>query len=107
MKILVLNGSPKGEYSITLQTLRYLAKHFPEHSFSELHAGQKIKALEKDFSPAVSAIEQADILIFSYPVYTFIAPCQLHRFIELLKASGMDLSGKFVSQVTTSSHSTT
>lgn len=104
MKILVLNGSPKGEYSITLQTLRYLAKHFPEHSFSELHAGQKIKALEKDFSPAVSAIEQADILIFSYPVYTFIAPCQLHRFIELLKASGMDLSGKFVSQVTTSKH---
>ena len=104
MKILVLNGSPKGEYSITLQTLRYLAKHFPEHSFSELHAGQKIKALEKDFSPAVSAIEQADILIFSYPVYTFIAPCQLHRFMELLKASGMDLNGKFVSQITTSKH---
>ena len=26
MKILVLNGSPKGEYSITLQTLKYLEK---------------------------------------------------------------------------------
>ena len=27
MKILVLNGSPKGDYSITLQTARYLEKY--------------------------------------------------------------------------------
>ncbi len=29
MNILVLNGSPKGEYSITLQTIRYLEKKIP------------------------------------------------------------------------------
>lgn len=39
-----------------------------------------------------------------YPVYTFIAPSQLHRFIELLKASGIDLEGKFATQITTSKH---
>ncbi|MBO5115823.1 MAG: flavodoxin family protein, partial [Peptococcaceae bacterium] len=38
------------------------------------------------------------------PVYTFIAPSQLHRFIELLKASGIDLRGKYATQITTSKH---
>ncbi len=104
MKILVINGSPKGKYSITLQTSNYLQILHPEHEFQILHAGQSIKALEKDFSPAVAAVERADLLLFSYPVYTFIAPCQLHRFIELLKASGLDLSEKYASQISTSKH---
>ena len=94
MNILVLNGSPKGEYSITLQTVRYLEKLYPAHSFEVLHVGQKIKSLEKDMTEALAMVSRADLLLFSYPVYTFIAPSQLHRFIELLKASGADLTGK-------------
>ena len=104
MNILVINGSPKGKYSITLQTVNYLAALHPEHTFDILNAGQTIKALEKDFSKAKAAIENADLLLFSYPVYTFIAPSQLHRFIELLKASGISLDGKFTTQITTSKH---
>lgn len=104
MHILVINGSPKGENSITLQTVRYLEKIYPSHRFEILHAGQKIRALEKDFAPALDMVAQADLLLFAYPVYTFIAPSQLHRFIELLKASGADLSGKFATQITTSKH---
>lgn len=104
MNILVLNGSPKGNYSITLQTVHYLAQLHPEHSFKVLNVGQKIKSLEKDFSPAASAMAQADLLLFSYPVYTFIAPSQLHRFFELTKESGISLAGKFASQLTTSKH---
>ena len=104
MNILVLNGSPKGKYSVTLQTTRYLEVLNSEHTFQVLNVGQTVKSLEKDFSPARQAIEQADILLFSYPVYTFIAPCQLHRFIELLKLEKMDLSGKYASQITTSKH---
>ena len=104
MKILVLNGSPKGQYSITVQTVKYLEKKYPAHSFEFLDAGKKIKALEKDFSPALESIARADMLLFSYPVYTFIAPSQLHRFIELLKASGVDISGKYATQITTSKH---
>ena len=69
-----------------------------------LHAGARIKALEKDFSEASAAIEKADLLLFSYPVYTFIAPYQLHRFIELLKESGVDVEGKYATQLTTSKH---
>ena len=104
MEILVINGSPKGKHSVTLQTVNYLQILHPEHHFEFLHAGQSIKTLEKDFSSARSAIEKADVLLFSYPVYTFIAPSQLHRFIELLKAANLDLSGKYASQITTSKH---
>ena len=60
MKIAVINGSPKGKYSITLQTVLYLQRKFPEHTFEVLHAGQKIKALEKDFSSAKQLMESAD-----------------------------------------------
>lgn len=104
MKILVLNGSPKGSYSVTLQTIKYIEILHPEHTFEILNVGQKIKSLEKDFSPVLEAVQNADMLLFSYPVYTFIAPCQLHKFIELLKASGLDLSSKFATQITTSKH---
>jgi multimeric flavodoxin WrbA len=104
MNILVLNGSPKGEYSITLQTVRYLEKLHPENTFDVLHVGRQIKSLEKDFSKTIEALENADLLLFSYPVYTFIAPYQLHRFVELVKASDVNLSGKFATQITTSKH---
>ncbi len=104
MNILVLNGSPKGAYSITLHTVLYLQKKFPAHSFDILHVGQKIKSLEKDFSPALAAMEKADMLLFAYPVYTFIAPCQLHKFIALMKAKGANVAGKIATQLTTSKH---
>ena len=104
MKILVLNGSPKGSASITLQTVNYIAKKFPGHEFEILHVGARIKALEKDFAPAAEALAKADVLLFSYPVYTFIAPCQLHRFIELMKEHRVDVAGKWATQLTTSKH---
>ncbi len=104
MNILVINGSPKGKYSITLQTIHYLERKFPDHTFNVLNAGQTIRAIEKDFTKSRRMLEEADAIIFSYPVYTFIAPCQLHRFIELIKADGVDISGKYATQITTSKH---
>ena len=104
MNILVLNGSPKGEYSITLQTMRFLELLYPEHTFEVLHVGQKIRSLEKDFSETKTSIAKADVLLFSYPVYTFIAPYQLHRFIELMKEHHIDVTGKIATQITTSKH---
>ena len=104
MKILIVNGSPKGKYSITLQTLNYLALKMPEHEYKVLHAGQQIKKLQRDFSNAIEQIDWADLIIFSYPVYTFIAPCQLHKFIELMKEHNVNVEGKFATQITTSKH---
>lgn len=104
MKITVINGSPKGKYSITLQTVLYLEKVFKEHEFEVLHAGQMIRSLEKDFQKAKDLLEEADLILFSYPVYTFLVPSQLHRFVELMKENNVNLEGKFVTQLTTSKH---
>ncbi|MBQ7374517.1 MAG: NAD(P)H-dependent oxidoreductase [Clostridia bacterium] len=104
MKFLIINGSPKGKNSITLQSLNYLEKLHSEHEFRHLHAGQMIRALEADFSKAEEALSWADAIIFSYPVYTFIAPAQLHRFVELLFERGVDIRGKFATSISTSKH---
>ena len=104
MKICVINGSPKGSYSITLQTSLYLEKKFPEHELRYLEAGARIRTLGQDPSEAWKLLEWADLLLFSYPVYTFLAPSQLHRFIRLMKESGIDVSGKYATQITTSKH---
>lgn len=104
MHILVLNGSPKGDYSITLHTVLYLKELFLQDTFEILHVGQKIRKFEKDFSECKTAIENADVLLFSYPVYTFIAPYQMHRFIELMKEHQVAVKGKIATQITTSKH---
>lgn len=104
MNVLVLNGSPKGNNSTTLYTVKYIEKLFPQCNFRTLHVGQRIRAIENDFSPAAEEIAWADVLLFSYPVYTFIAPYQLHRFIELMKEHGVCVEGKYATQITTSKH---
>ena len=104
MNILVINGSPKGNGSITLQTLLFLEKTFTNHNFSYINAGQKIRYYEKNFNEAEKEINKADIIIFAYPVYTFLVPYQMHRFIELLKENNIDLSQKYATQLSTSKH---
>lgn len=104
MNILFLNGSPKGKHSVTIQTALYLQKRYPHHQYDILNVGQQIKMFEKDFAKAKSVLENADIIIFAYPVYTFIVPYQLHRFIELMKDNKLDISGKFAAQLSTSKH---
>ncbi len=63
MNILVINGSPKGKYSITLQTIHYLERRFPDHHFELLQAAQRIRTFEKDFSSAVGLLSAADVLV--------------------------------------------
>ncbi len=104
MNIVILNGSPKGDYSITLHTCLYIQKLFPNHDYKILNVGKEIKKLEKDPSASLEILKSADLILFSYPVYTFIVPYQLHRYIELIKESGIDLRGKFATQISTSKH---
>ena len=104
MRVLVLNGSPAGEDSITLFTVKYLEKRFPDVGFETLHVGQRIRSFDKDFAPAKEKLQGADLLLFAYPVYTFLVPAQLHRFVELMKESGIDFAGKYATQITTSKH---
>ena len=104
MKVLVLNGSPSGDSSITLQTMLYLEKRYPAHEYRQLNVGFSIRKTEQDFSEAYELLSWADLLVFCYPVYTFLVPAQLHRFVELMKEKGPDLKGKAAAQITTSKH---
>ena len=104
MKVLVLNGSPAGKNSITLQTVHFISRFYEHEDFNILHVGQQIRQFEKDFAPAAQALQEADLILFCYPVYTFLVPAQLHRFIELIREHGTDLSGKYATQLTTSKH---
>lgn len=104
MNILILNGSPAGKDSITLFTMQYIQRHFPEHQYEILHVGQQIRRMEKDPSLWADKLRAAGMIVFCYPVYTFLVPAQLHRFIELMKGSGIDLAGKYATQVSTSKH---
>lgn len=104
MRALVLNGSPAGDESITLFTVKYLEKLYPDVTFEVLHVGQRIRQYERDFAEAGEKLQAADLILFCYPVYTFLVPAQLHRFLELMKGSGLDLMGKYATQITTSKH---
>ena len=65
MEILVLNGSPKGNYSVTLQTVLFLQKLNPAHNFTIVNVGQSIRKIEKDPSPVINQMEKADLILFS------------------------------------------
>lgn len=66
MNILIINGSPAGDDSITLQTLRYIRKFHPAHDWALLNVGKRIRSIEHDFAPARKALERAELLIFVY-----------------------------------------
>ena len=104
MNILIVNGSPAGDDSITLQTVRYLRKFHPAHDWALLNVGRRIRAIERDFAPARSALQRAELILFCYPVYTFLVPAQLHRFLELIKENKVPLEGKWATQLSTSKH---
>ena len=104
MKILIVNGSPRGRFSVTLQTCLYLEKRFAGHSFEYLNAGAGIQGFERDMAPAAAAFRRAELVIFAYPVYTFLVPSQLHRFLELMKEQNVSVRGQYVTQLTTSKH---
>lgn len=106
MNVLVLNGSPRGNSSVTLQTVLFIQKKYPQDSFEILNVAQQLRSVENNFEPVMEKMLAADIILFSYPVYTFMAPGQLHRFIDLLKEqiNSAGLKDKYVTQITTSKH---
>ena len=104
MKILIVNGSPRGRFSVTLQSCLYLQGRFPRHSFEYLNAGAGIAEFERDMAPAAAAFARAELVIFAYPVYSFLVPAQLHRFVERMKEAALPLGGKYVTQLSTSFH---
>ena len=107
MKICVLNGSPKGAESVTMQYVRFIGLAYPSHTFVLEHVGQRIAAIEADereFSRVIAAVTAADAVLFATPVYFMLVPAQMKRFIELvfLRNAASAFSGKYAAALTTS-----
>lgn len=109
MKITVLNGSPKGKDSITLQSVRYLEKEYPQVQFQVFHVGSRIKKIsreEREREKIVKAVEESQGVLWIFPVYVFLIPSQLKAFIELLFEKGCReaFQGKYGAVLMTSVH---
>ncbi len=109
MKIVVLNGSPKGDLSVTLQYVRFAARKFTDHSFETFHIAQTIRKLEKDskaFEEVLEAVKKADAVLWSFPLYFLLVCSQYKRFIELLfeRKCHNAFAGKYTASLSTSIH---
>ena len=87
MKIVVLNGSPKGNLSFTIQYVDYVSQFHTEHEWVFLDVAKKIKKLEKNknaFQTIIREIDSADGVLWSFGLYVLSVPSQYMRFIELI-----------------------
>jgi multimeric flavodoxin WrbA len=109
MNIVVLNGSPKGPLSGTLQYVNYLAKANPQHQFEVVNAAQQIHSIEKNperFSEIIHQIQKADAVLWSFPLYFMVVHSGLKRFIELVFENNQQkaFEGKYCAAISTSIH---
>ena len=77
MKITVLNGSPKGMTSVTMQYVHYIQKEFPQHELKIINIAQRIKKIESDertFQEILNEIKSSDGVLWASPVYFFLVP---------------------------------
>lgn len=109
MKLVIINGSPKGDNSVTYQYMRYIRKHLPNHEYTAVNIGANAKRLENDseyFESILHDISTADGIFWVMPVYYFLVPFQVKRFVELVNERGKQdvFSGKFAATILTSVH---
>ena len=109
MKILVLNGSPKGMNSVTMQYVLFLQKKFPEHEFTIESVCQDIAKLEEDegaFQKIIDTVRAVDAVLWAFPLYYLLVHAHYKRFIELLFERQVEqtFEGKYAAILTTSIH---
>ena len=91
MKITVLNGSPKGDISVTMQYVAYIRKIFPQHELKIINISQRIDKIEKYesvFQGIVDEVRSSDGVLWAFPLYLLLVPSQYKRFIELIWERG-------------------
>ena len=109
MKITVLNGSPKGEHSITLQYVHYVQRKFPQHEFKIFNISQRISRIEsdeKEFSRIIEEVRVSDGVLWSFGLWVLAVAAQYMRFIELISERGVEnaFKDKYAAALSTSIH---
>ncbi len=109
MKIAVLNGSPKGEISVTVQYIKFIQKKFPQHELKLINVARDIVKVEKDdslFQSIMEEVKKSDGVIWAFPLYVFHVCSQYKRFIELIAEKGAQkaFAGKYATALSTSVH---
>jgi multimeric flavodoxin WrbA len=109
MIITVLNGSPKGKTSVTMQYVQYIQNAFPQHELQIIHISQRIKKIERDeaaFRDIIDRVRASDGVLWAFPLYILMVHGNYKRFIELLwerDATGA-FAGKHAAALSTSIH---
>lgn len=109
MKIIILNGSPKGKISVTMQYIDYIKKMFPGQELTVLDICRRIKAIEDDdqiFGNIIAEIKSADGIIWAFPLYFLLVHSDYKRFIELIsiKNARDAFKNKYTVALSTSIH---
>ncbi len=109
MKIVVLNGSPKGDTSVTMQYVAYIRKKFPDHRYEILNVAADIRKIEKDaaaWNTTLDSVRSADLVLWAFPLYYLVVCSQYKRFIELVfERKAQDaFAGTYASSLSTSIH---
>lgn len=109
MKISVLNGSPKGMTSVTMQYIHYIQKKYPQHELKIINISQRIHKIEKEpaiFQEILDDIQSSDGIIWAFPVYYLLVPSNYKRFIELIRINGAEdiFKNRYTAVLTTSIH---
>lgn len=107
MNIAVLNGSPKGLTSVTVQYVRFLQKQFPQHTFAIHSIASDLRSLEdrpEAFQSLIAEIAAADGVLWAFPVYVLLVHAHYKRFIELVEERGVQQAfrGKHAAALSTS-----
>lgn len=109
MKVVILSGSPKGSKSITWNGLQKILKSFPMIEWKEYAISQKINVLEKhgdEYNALLQDIKSCDGVLWIFPVYIYMVPSGVKRFVELINHQGDSklFDGKYTAVYSTSIH---
>lgn len=109
MKIVVLNGSPKGDLSVTMQYVYFIQKEFPQHELKIVNISHRIKTIQNDenaFREIIDEVTSARGVMWAFPVYFLLVPSTYKRFIELIWERGAAgaFSSKYAASLSTSIH---
>jgi multimeric flavodoxin WrbA len=109
MRITVLNGSPKGHLSVTMQYVNFIQKKFPQHDLKIVNIASQIQRIEKNekaFQGIIDDVRSSEGVLWAFPLYYLLVSSQYKRFIELLwERKAVDVfKNKYTAVLSTSIH---